>query len=237
MSDEQDGFLFPGIFDVIPDGSPIAFHEAGLDRLSVMYDPQDIFPQDPYLETETPEMRAREKMPQWGPNYVAAVHEQISAVDQKLDQLRTAALRRWSYEPTTEVFIGSMQTSAAGVIDTPSSDKAMLFEPPPGFTLALHRFTIKVFDPSNTQAGSNFGNPFNVAAGYWELRVNGDFVDGGSLVANAGSFPAVKTWGTRDAIRIRDGEVLSLFVNGTATLANKTLSIRGQGTYDRTIEG
>lgn len=205
-----DGFLLPGVFDPLTGSDEASLHEAGLDAVQVRHDPTDDF---------------GIQLPQFGPAFVPFVHQRISELEAKIDK----ALGKWSYEPTTAVIFAAMNSDANGNVGRTLQGNSILYEPPPGFTLALHRLTINV-------GGFNFGTPFTVAAGYWELRVNDEAMDGGSLVANAGSFPVARTWGTRDALRVRDGEVLSLFVSGTGTFANKSLTVRGQGTLERNPE-
>ena len=212
----DDGFLLPGLFDAVQEADAATLHEAGLDDRYIRHDPTDDY---------------GTQLPQFGPAFVPFVHQRISELEEKIDK----ALGKWSYEPVTVVLFGSMNADSNGNIARNLQSNAILYEPPPGFTLALHRLTISC-------TGNNFGTPFNVAAGYWELRVNDEMLDGGSLVAPAagvtgGSFPVARTWGTRDALRVRDGEVLSLFVSGTNTFAGKSVTVRGQGTLDRTPEG
>lgn len=235
---EQDGFLLPGVFDPLPDGNPAAFHEAGFgyEHLSVMFDPVDVFPNDTDLYQEGVEeslgIAQREQLTQWGPNFVAAIHEHLSEIDRKLDEDRKRHLERWSFEPVTLVITSAMQTTATGGVDQTTVGSAEIFSPPPGFTFALHRMTI-------SNGGNNFGTPFNSAGAYYEIRVNNEMVDGDSLVAAAGQYskglPVARTWGTRDAPRIRDGQVLSLFVNAGPT--SQKIVINTQGTYDRSAEG
>jgi hypothetical protein len=55
------------------------------------------------------------------------------------------------------------------------------------------------------------------------------------MVAGVGSLPFEKTWGTRDAPRIRDGEVATFFL--ALGPVSKRITIKGQGSVDRTIEG
>ena len=198
-------------------------HLAGLDGLPGAFDLQ-AYGYDSELEVDTPRVQEHEHLPQLGPPFVAFVHERFTELDRKI----TRALERWSYEPRTDVFIASMQTSGAGGIDIATNDKATLYEPPPGFTFALHRFVI--FDTAHT-----LGTPYTGAGSWWELRINNEMVDGNPMVSGQGQLPAIATWGTRDAIRVRDGEVLSLFMSGGPT--NTRLVVKGQGTLDRTAEG
>lgn len=230
---ENDGFYFPGILGSLEDGTPIGFHEAGIDNPAVYLDPPDIFGLDPDLDVDTARMQAREHIPQTdGPNYLAGLADEPSAIDEKLDRLRKEFMERWSFEPVTVVIVGSMQTTAAGGVDQTSVGNCELYTPPPGWTLGLHRLTIR-------NGGNNFGTPFNAAGAYYEIRVNNEPIDGDSLVAAAGQFskglPAVRLWGTRDAPRIRDGQVLSLFMASGPT--SQTITINGQGTLVREAEG
>jgi hypothetical protein len=215
-------YLLPGEFDAIPNPDEVALHQGGYDLATT----DNPFPNDPGLLTDGPEQWSREQLPQFGPAFVRYVYDEFGKVQEALDR----SLAKWSYEPTTAVIFGSMNSDANGNISRGVQGNAILMEPPPGFTFALHRLVISV-------AGYNFGTPFNAAGAYWELRVNDEMMDGGSLVANVGSFPVAYSRGTRDAVRCRDGEVLSLFVSGTAAFANKSITVRGQGTLDRNEAG
>lgn len=217
-----DEFLLPGLFDNLALGDESDLHQAGFDYSGIAQDQRDIFPDDFVL---TPDNPPGEQLPQFGPPFVRYVHDRFT----RMDRLMAKMLARWSYEPTTVVIFGAMNADANGNINRSITPNAILYEPPPGFTLALHRLTISA-------GGNNFGTPFTVAAGYWELRVNDEMLDGGSLVSGAGSFPVARTWGTRDALRVRDGEVLSLLVSGTNTFAGKVVTVRGQGTLERQAE-
>lgn len=204
-----------------------ALHLAGLDQLDTARDPQVAAGYDPPAEltmgTSEAEARMREHLPQLGPPFVAYVHDRFT----KLEALMQASLKRWEWTPQTVIIIASMTSDAAGNINRANNDKSAFIEPPPGFTLAIHRLAIGI-------GGSNFGTPFNAAAAYWEFRIDEQMEDGGSLVANVGSFPVVRTWGTRDAIHVRDGEVGSLFVSGMGAV--KTLTVRAQATMKRQPE-
>jgi hypothetical protein len=189
------------------------------------------FPNDPSLSVDGPPQWAREDkaLPKFGPAFVPFIDGRITDLERTVQRL----LEKWQFEPVTVVMPFSLQTTATGGIDVTTVPNSVLYEPPAGFTLAVHRFSMRVGGPFNV--GSNFGNPFTGAGGYWEVRANGDMIDGGSLVANVGSLPVVRTWGTRDAPRIRDGELFTLFMAGGPT--NVQIVGRVQGTYDRTTEG
>jgi hypothetical protein len=217
-------FILPGYFGGA-DSDEAVLHQGGLDSYTLSHDDVDTFGNDPDIGSgaDNAAQWRREQLPQFGPPFVTYVAEEFS----KLQQVTAQLLGKWSYEPTTIVLFSSMQTDASGNVNRAISPNAILYEPPPGFTLALHRLLIGA-------GGFNFGTPFNAAAAYWELRVNDEAIDGGSLVAGSGgALPFVYSKGTRDAPRARDGEVLSLFISGTAALANKTITVRGQGTLDR----
>lgn len=221
--------LLPGFFLDFADADSVALHLAGADSRSIREDPVDVFGNDPLpLEVDGPAQWDREQLPQFGPSFVSYTHERFDRIEKLIER----QLAKWSYEPVTVVLIASMQTDGSGNIGRGVQANSILYEPPPGFTLALHRFSI-------LNGGNNFGTPFNGAAGYWELRVNDEMVDGASLEAPAagkvgGSLPVVKTWGTRDAPRIRDGEVMSLFMS--AGPVSQKLTVKGQGTLERQAE-
>ena len=334
-------FFFPGTFEVEPpyrEGTPENMHQAGLDGIDPALDGNHsaltgLIGFDPY-DYAHPSLDTREdiekELPQWGPPFVKFVDGRITDLEKKVMK----ELEKWQFQTITEFFNVGVNTDANGNVNPTANDKATLFSPPPGFTLALHRLVILA-------DGSNFGSPFgapgstqdtegstaaaptafstivslaggapvagnynitgavwqsgtpdaNVAngaihaganvynipstntpqyvtinnvplaagaaiglfvggsnggagaiyngdiqatlvgtTGYWEARVNGEMIDG-----NIVNLPFVKSWGTRDAPRIRDGEVLSLFMSGGPV--SKRLTIKGQGSYDRTIEG
>lgn len=223
-----DGPLLPGFFLDFSDADSVALHLAGADRAAIREDTPDKFGNDPLLTPADTEQWDREHLPQFGPSFVSYTHERFDRIERLIER----QLARWSYKPVTVVIVASMNTDAGGNLGRGVQANSILYEPPPGFTLALHRLSIKA-------GGSNFGTPFNGAAGYWELRVNDEMVDGASLEAPAvgktgGILPVVKTWGTRDAPHIRDGEVMSLFMS--AGPASQSITVKGQGTLERQPE-
>lgn len=213
-------------------GNEEVFHQGGQDGIdpsydavhhdllagAIGYDPADL--SHPSLGTELDV----EELPQWGPPFVKFVDHRISELEKKVEK----ALEKWSYETTTDIFIASMNTDASGNISAATNKNATLYEPPPGFTFALHRLIIR-------DGTHNFGSPYTNAASWWELQVNGETIDGNSMVPGQGQLPIVGTWGTRDALRVRDGQILSFFMNGGP--ATTGIFIVGQGSLDRTIEG
>lgn len=222
----SDDFLLPGVFDSLVRGDASALHLAGLENPHVAYDPVDVFPDDTVL-IDPEGAPPREHLPQFGPPFVKFVDDRFTRLERLVERL----MEKWSYEPVTAFFVASVQTTAAGGLSLNTTPNCSLYEPPPGFTFALHRLTI--FTGGTT--GNTFATPYTLAASGWELRVNDQLVDGNSMISGQGQLPIVATWGTRDAPRIRDGEVLSLFmVNGPASTL---ITVKGQGTLDRTIEG
>lgn len=334
-------FFFPGTFEVEPpyrEGTPENLHLAGADGIDPAYDanhsaltgiigfdPMDLLV--PSLDTQSD---IEHELPQWGPPFVKFVDDRITDLEKKVMK----ELEKWQFQTLTEFFNVGVNTDASGNVNPSANDKATLFSPPPGFTLALHRLTLLA-------DGSTFGIPsggsgttsdaagatgaapaafstiatigggapvagvYNITAavwqsgtpdanlengsihagastfpipstntpqyvtinnvplaagatigvftgasaggagaiyngqitatlvstqGYYEIRVNNEAIEGGPAV-----LPYVFKWGTRDAPRIRDGEVLSLFMSGGPV--SKRLTIKGQGSYDRTIEG
>lgn len=185
----------------------------------------DTWGNDPDLTADSPEQWKRE-LPPFGPAFVPFVDGRITELQKTVQRL----IDRWAVEPVTIVDLATMQADGSGNIDTPQTPNATLYEAPAGFTFALHRLTISV-------VGSNFGTPYTSAAAYWELRRNGEFVYGASMVSGQGSLPAVKEWGTRDAPRLRAGASFSIFISGGAGLAGKQVQLGIQGTQDRTQEG
>lgn len=199
------------------------FHLGGEDLIHPALDAQ-AYVNDPTIADDPSE--SRHYLPQLGPQFVAYVRERFDAQD----ELMRRALAKWSEKAQTMTSVSSMTADANGNISRALSPGAIILDPPVGWTFALHRLTINV-------GGSNFGTPFTVAGGYWELRVDDEAIDGGSLVSGQGSFPVVRTWGTRDAPHIRDGELASLFVSGTGTFAGKSVTAKSQYTAVREIEG
>lgn len=221
-------YLLPGLFDNIGTTDESILHQAGLDSDAISQDSPDVFGNDPIITPDDAQEWSREHLPQFGPPFVRFVHEHFSKTDKLIERL----LAKWAYEPQTVVFPASMQSDGSGNVNRSITGNAVLYEPPPGFTLALHRLSIM-------NEGNTFGAPFNAVGGYWELRVNDEFIDGASLVTPAagvvgGQFPVVNRWGTRDAPRVRDGEVLSIFISGGPV--GKKITIKGQGTLERQAE-
>jgi len=223
-------FFIPGTFDTEPpnvEGNPVNLHQGGLDQIApasdpiteltgaIGYDPYDLL----YPSADTQLTVEKKSLPQWGPPFIAFVDDRIT----ELERIMTNELKKWQFQTVTFCKAVSLQTDSSGNINN-----GILFECPVGFTFALHRISIK---PS----GSNFGTPFTTA-GYFEIRVNTDMVDGSQIgTSPLPSYPIVKTWGTRDAIRVRDGEILSLFMVTGPTSSQITVHL--QASFDRTTEG
>jgi hypothetical protein len=231
-------FFFPGTFDEEPpEISPdeTSFHQGGLDGIDPAYDAVHrnlltgaigFDPLDLYQPSSETQESIEKGLPQWGPPFVKFVDDRLS----HLEELVQKATLKWSFETQTYVSVASVQTTAAGGLDQISTPNCIIFSTPPGFTFALHRLTINILNGTN-----NFGTPFNAAASYWELRVGNDMIDGASMVSPSAGLPTKLTYGTRDAPRCRDGEIMSLFmVNGPASTR---IQMKIQGSMDRTIEG
>lgn len=229
-------FFFPGTFDDEPpviEGNPVRMHQGGLDGIdpsfdavnssvlagAIGYDPSDL--SIPSLDTR---QSIEEELPQWGPPFVKFVDEKISRLEKKVER----ALERWSYETQTFIDQNSFNTDGSGNVGSNPANAPIIIASNPGFTYALHRAIILL-------DGATFGSPFTGAGDYWEFRINGETVDGRSLVSGQGSLPVVITYGTRDALRIRDGENLTFFASGLT--ANKRMTVKVQCSVDRTIEG
>jgi hypothetical protein len=228
-------FGVPGTFDPSefwPENEQ-TLHEGGLDQIAPAYDPMNpaltgaigYDPEDANTPSAETQLNVERGLPQWGPPFVAFVDERMTRLEKAVEK----AILAWSFQTQTIVDIASVQTTAAGGLDLKTTPNCQIQEPPPGFTFALHRLTINIKNGTN-----NFGTPFTNAAGYWELRVGDDMIDGASLVSAPG-LPAKLTYGTRDAPRCRDGEIMSLFMSGGP--ASTQLLLRIQGSLDRTIEG
>jgi hypothetical protein len=235
-------FFIPGTFEVEPpyrEGDPENLHQGGLDTIDPAYDPIHTgiltgaigFDPADYASTSLETQQDIEpNLPQWGPPFVTFVDKRITELEKKVDK----AIERWSFEPVTAFYMASVQTTATGGLDQATTPNCIFLEPPPGFTFALHR--LEVLTPGTA---FTFASPFNGAGSYWEFRVNNEARDGGSLVANAPlrpfGLPFVVTYGTRDAPRVRDGEIGSLFLNAGPN--STKITIKAQGTLDRTQEG
>jgi hypothetical protein len=231
-------FFIPGTYDEEPplrEGDVVSLHQGGLDGIDPSYDAvkanilAGAIGFDPY-DLLTPSVDTRDdieqQLPQWGPPFVKFVDGRISELEKKFDK----AIEKWSFTTQTVLDFASVQTTAAGGLDLGATPNCMIYETTPGWTFALHRLFINILNNTN-----NFGTPYTNAAGYWELRVGNDAIDGGSLVAGVGSLPAKLTYGTRDAPRCRDGEIMSVFMS--AGPPSTRLLMRIQGSMDRTIEG
>jgi hypothetical protein len=233
--DPRTEFGIPGTFDPTElwPANEQTLHQGGLDQIDPAYDPLSIgltgaIGYDPMdlIEPSTESQGIVERgLPQWGPPFVSFVDGRVSELEKKIDK----AIQRWSFQTQTFLGLASVQTTAAGGLDLGTTPNCQIFQTEPGWTFALHRLTINIKNGTN-----NFGTPFTNAASYWELRVGNDMIDGASMVAAPG-LPAKLTYGTRDAPRCRDGEIMSLFMS--AGPASTQLLIRFQGSYDRTIEG
>ncbi len=226
--DPRSEFGIPGTFDPTESWpeNEMTLHEGGADGIAPASDPitalagglgYGIIPGIPN-EIE------KKELPQWGPPFVAFVDGRIS----ELERAMAKAIEVWSYRSRTDIFIASMNTDGSGNISPATNPNSTLYEPPPGFTFALHRISI-------VDAGHTLGSPYTAAGSYWELRINNQTVEGNSMISGQGQLPTFGTWGTRDALRVRDGEILSFFMSGGPT--NTMITIKGQGTLDRTIEG
>ena len=95
-----------------------------------------------------------------------------------------------------------------------------LYRPKPGFVFKLARLVI---DPSPAYT---FGAPFTNTAGYYNLLVSGEIADGNNMTIG---IPAVATASESHAVIVRDGEQLSLYLNGGAGLSGVTIMVRGYG--------
>jgi len=240
MSNSLDEFYgMSPPWDQQPTDSERVFHEGGLDQIdpafdqvsaqvlagAIGYDPTDLT--HPSIDTR---QDIEQQLPQWGPPFVKFVDHRIS----ELEKLMHKAMEKWAYETVTMRSVASGQTSGTGGINLGNSPNSSLVIPPPGFTAAIHRMEVVLPGSAFT-----FAAPFNGAGSYWELRLNNEAIDGGSLVAAAVlrpfGLPFVLTYGTRDAPRVRDGEVLSFFLNAGPN--NQQITIKTQFSYDRTIEG
>lgn len=225
MSDED--FVFPGMLDPLTGATPGSLHMAGLDLLQIRDDFVDVFPNDTDIAPDDRNVGiTNEGLPQFGPPFVKAVMHKLTATERAVAALMEASMKRWAYEPTTKLFVASFQADASGNVGRNQTPNAAIVEPPPGFSFAIHRITV-------IGAGGTFGVPIAGANGFWELREDDEAIDGGSLVSPNG-IPFVKTWGTRDAPRIRDGAIGSYFQGGSvAAFANKNLTVKLQGTWER----
>ena len=231
--DPHNMFGIPGTFDPTESwpSDEQHLHQGGLDQIAPASDQfaaaalSGAYGQDPYdvFPSEFTQGTIEKELPQWGPPFIKFVDDRITDLEKKVIK----ELEKWQFQTRTDFFNVGMQTDASGNI-TPQNDKSVLYAPPPGFTFALHRIFIGL-------DGATFGTPFTGAGDFWELRINGEAIDGGSLVSGQGSLPLNKYWGTRDALRVRDGEILSIFVQGVTV--NKRMFVKGQGSLDRTIEG
>jgi hypothetical protein len=238
---EYAEFYAPGTFD--PTEGEVAneysLHQGGLDQIDPAYDAthQNLLagvlgfdPADVYAPSLDTELTIEKELPQWGPPFVKFVDGRISELEKKVE----AAIEKWQFQTQTVVFGSSAQTTAAGGLDQVTTPNCIFLSSDPGWTFAIHRFEVTV-----PGTAFNFATPFNGAGAYWELRVNNEARDGGSLVLNAPQrafgLPFIIAYGTRDAIRVRDGEIASLFLS--AGPASTKIQIKCQASMDRTIEG
>jgi hypothetical protein len=232
--DPRHEFYIPGTFDPTetwPENEQ-TLHQGGLDRIAPAFDPNTLLtgaigvdPYDTVYPTGDTQLEIeRKQLPQWGPPFVKFVDDRITELEKKVIE----KLEKWQFETQTYYAVASLNTDASGNIGNSVQDKSYLITPPPGWTVALHRIGIFV-------DGSTFGQPFTAANAYWTLRIGNEDIEGGSMVSTVGSLPVVRTWGTRDALRIRDGEIMTLFMS--LGPASKRVTVKMQGSVDRTIEG
>lgn len=229
-------FFFPGTFEEEPpyrEGNEQNLHQGGLDGIdpaadliksaaltgAIGFDPNDLY--DASLDTR---QDIEKNLPQWGPPFVKFVDERITHLEKQVQK----ATEKWSFQTQTYVDFASMNTNASGNIDVGTNPNANLIDVPPGFTAALHRLSI-------VDVAHNLGTPYTNPGSWWELRIDGETIFGNSMISGQGQLPVFVTWGTRDAPRIRDGELATLFMSGGP--ASTMLKIRMQWSYDRTIEG
>lgn len=226
-------FFVPGTFGPDESANEASLHQGGMDRIDGSWDAVhgDLLagaigfdPADLYAPSEDTRLTIEKELPQWGPPFVKFVDERISHLEKEVQK----AIEKWSFQTQTFVDTNSFMTDGSGNVGANPANAPVIIAAPPGFTYALHRMIILL-------DGATFGQPFTGANDYWELRVNGEAVDGRSLVSGQGSLPVVVTYGTRDAIRIRDGENLTFFAVGLT--ANKRMTVKVQCSVDRTIEG
>ena len=227
----NENFVLPGVFDPLVYGDERDLHIGGLDAPQIYGDTFDVFPDDTNLSFPEPDTGKVEQLPQFGPPFVKAVMHRLTKTEEAIGKLVDLAMARWMYESRTDFFFATMQTTGTGGLDQATTPNCIIYEPPPGFTFALHRLTIR----TQSGNGSQFATPFTGAASGWELRVDNELIDGNSMISGQGQLPIVATWGTRDAPRVRDGEILSLFMVAGPT--NAQIIVKGQGPLDRTIEG
>lgn len=228
-------FFFPGTFDDEPpvvEGNPVNLHQAGVDGIDPAYDAghsalTGVIGFDPYdyvYTSEETRQNIEKELPQWGPPFVKFVDGRITELEKKVEK----ALEKWQFETQTFVEQNSFNTDSSGNVGANPANAPIIIATNPGWTYAIHRVVILL-------DGSTFGSPFTAAGAFWELRVNGETIDGASCVSGQGSLPKILTYGTRDAPRVRDGENLTFFAN--ALTANKRMTVKVQASVDRTIEG
>lgn len=115
----------------------------------------------------------------------------------------------------------TMRPGAQGKTDSAGLLVLPVYECPVGLEFALHRLVIEA-------DGFTPGVPFNAAAGYIDILRSDERCDFLSLAAGSGAIPAVFSAGTQDAIRFRNGEVVSVRIVGGP--ASNGIVVRGQGT-------
>lgn len=231
-----DEFWSPGTFDPTEDwpANEQTLHQGGMDGIDASYDAVKgnilagaigFDPYDLIQPSEETRLAIEQELPQWGPPFIRFVDGRITDLEKKVDK----AMEKWMFETQTILLNPSVQTTSSGGLDQLTTPNCIIYQAQVGFTFALHRMTINILNGTN-----NFGTPYTNAAGYWELRVGNDMIDGATL-ASAPGLPAKLAYGTRDAPRCRDGEIMSLFMSGGP--ASTRLQLKIQGSLDRTIEG
>jgi hypothetical protein len=107
------------------------------------------------------------------------------------------------------------------VLDANGNGTVELYKVPAGMEFALHRIII---DADGITPAAPFTNP----AGFAEILRGGAMFGFVSFAPAAGGLPAVNTWGSDNAIRYRNDEVVEVSIVGGP--ANGTIIIRAQGT-------
>lgn len=161
--------------------------------------------------------------PTFGPPFVRAVIDEQHTQRKQIEKLLTEKAK----EPETFKRPFSFNLNSSGNTAGDSSGGAVdLFDVGAADTFVLHRLSINL--PGGTYT---YGAPFNAAAGYVEIRVDGMTEDGFGLASGTGSLPCTFTPGYGKGIHVRAGSRLSLLISGGPASAQVSGVI--QGTLDR----
>jgi len=101
----------------------------------------------------------------------------------------------------------TMRPDGDGVTNAAGNGNTPIYQVPLGMQFNLHRLLVEA-------DGFTPGAPYNAAAGWIDVLRGDERVDFLPLAVGSGAIPALVTYGTADAIRFRNGEVVAIALFG-----------------------